>query len=321
MDTGKPQYVQGIIRFPLENGETLEVTPLECWRLIEEARCYLLDNYYKFDAPPARVVHANKKCFSVSITKNVDFWNLVENGHWEPNTFRIFDDLISADHCYVDIGAWIGPTALYAAQLAKRAYAFEPDPIAYQELESNARINRNTEWGSRLTISNKAIAPNGGPLKIGNRSGGGNSESSVLFSDEAVSWEVEGISLEQLIEAERLRNEKLFIKMDIEGGEYELIPKTTKVLSRHTVDLFLSIHPPFLMDHLIHGKRNRLRTTMRRRLIAVWHQIKLTRSLPFTYLYHSNGRRVNLYIEVLKALVLGRFLTEIVATNRRWTRA
>lgn len=321
MNTEEPQYNHGFVKLPLENGQSLEVTPQECWRLIEIARCYLIDNYNKFDPMLVKVIQKNKKYFSVSITKNVDWWKRVETGRWEPNTFKIFDDFLSTDCIYLDIGSWIGPTVLYAAQLAKRTYAFEPDPIAYQELEVNVHANKNTEWVSRLTIYNKAIASSSGTIKLGSRGSGGDSMSSSLFSDEKTNWEVEAITLEQLVEAEKLQDEELFIKIDIEGGEYELIPRLKTAFHKYNVVLFLSIHPHFLMSRLIRSKGNSIRKKILRRLLFVWHQLKLVRALPFKYFYHCNGQQRNLYVEILKALLQGGYKTEIVATNERWNGA
>ena len=245
----------------------------------------------------------------------------MESGAWEPDTFKIFDDFISADTCYLDIGAWIGPTALYAAQLAKRTYAFEPDPLAYQELERNVYANKNTEWASRLTIYDKAIASSSGMIKLGSRGSGGDSASSFLFSSEKTNWEVEAITLEQLVEAEKLQDEKLFVKMDIEGAEYELIPKLQTVFHQYNVVLLLSIHANPFTGSLVRNKGNSIGIKTMRRLIFVWHHIKLVRALRFRYFYRTSGERLNLYREVFKALLRGGFVGEIVATNTKWNSA
>lgn len=320
MNPEKPQYNQGSITIPLENGQSLEVTPQECWRLTEEASAYLFENYSSFDPVPMRVIEKNNKRFNVAITEHVPFWKKVDKGRWEPHTFKIFDDFLSADRICLDIGGWIGPTALYAAQLAKHVYAFEPDPLAYQELEVNVNLNKSAEWSSRLTIYNKAIAVNPGTIKLGSRKRGGDSMSSVLFADRSTSWEVQAITLQQFIEDEKLQNEKFFIKMDIEGGEYELIPSLKNFFSRYDVDLYLSVHPFYLEDSQAGGqeKESSLSRRVSRRLAFVKQQIKLIRSLPFRYLYHIDGRRVSLYQQILKAIVTGDFTHEIVATNTKW---
>ena len=72
--------------------------------------------------------------------------------------------------------------------------------------------------------------------------------SSTLFADGKKSWEVETTTIEQLIETEKLQKEKIFVKMDIEGGEYELIPTLKALFRRHAVVLFLSIHTGFLQS-------------------------------------------------------------------------
>ena len=42
---------------------------------------------------------------------------------------------------YIDFGAWVGPTALFASSYAKAVYAMEPDPGAYYELHWNVKMN------------------------------------------------------------------------------------------------------------------------------------------------------------------------------------
>lgn len=250
MNNIDPHYNQGLVRFSLESGQSLEATPQECWRIIESISSYLCKNHNKFDPIPIRVIKKHKVSFCVSITENLGFWKSLEADRWEPNTFKIFDDFLSVDCIYLDIGAWIGPTALYAANLAKHTYAFEPDPVAFQELEVNLNVNKNAELKSRLTIYNKAIASSCGTIKLGSRSFGGDSMSSIFWGDRNTNWDVQAITLQQVIEDEKLRGEKIFIKIDIEGGEYELVPKIKNTVMQHAVTLYISIHPNFLMDSL-----------------------------------------------------------------------
>jgi FkbM family methyltransferase len=318
LTTGELQYRDGVVRLPLERGASLDVTPQECWGLVEKVRRYLIDNCGRFEPRPVKVIQKNQKCFSVIITRQIDFWRSVESDRWEPETFKIFDDLLSADCTYLDVGSWIGPTVLYAAQLAKRAYAFEPDPVAYQELAANVHANEHSEWASRLTIYNKAVAPRNGRMKLGSRGSGGDSMSSSLLADENTSWEVESITLRHFVEAEQLQQDKLFVKMDIEGSEYEVLPSLKRELRRYRVVLFLSIHPHLLMARLAQDARNSIGGRIRRRLLFVWYHLKLVRSLPFRYFYDSSGKPVSPYMGVLKALLHGGFAREIVATNERW---
>jgi len=265
-----------------------------------------------------KTVTKNNKTFNVSITQNIEFWETVESGAWEPTTFRIFDELLSSEYCYLDIGAWIGPTVLYATQLAKRAYAFEPDPIAYRELASNVGANKDADWVTRLDILNQAIASSSGTLKLWSRGSGGDSMSSALVLDGETSWDVEAIKFGQFIEAEKLQGEKLFLKIDIEGGEYELIPKLNWPPNKKDTILYLSIHPHFLFKWLSENRGDGIRAKILRRYLFIKSHITLIKSMPFKYFYRNNGKKVNLHIRTLAALFTGKFVTEIVATNIPW---
>ena len=317
----EPQYVDGFVRVPLESGRIVDLTPRECWQLAETARTYLFDNFSRFADATVRAIRANNRQLNVAIIRNDAFWQRVQNGTWEPNTLRILDDFVSADRTFLDIGAWIGPTALYAAQLAKRTYAFEPDPVAYEELEVNARANADASWASRLTVYHKAVVPAGNKLRLGSRTSGGDSTSSVFFATGQSSWEVDATTLDAFVAAEQLHNEKLFIKIDIEGGEYELIPSLTTAFRKYDVVLFLSIHPWLSMSRLIQsGSRTALGQLVRRFRFVRQH-IQLVRALPFRHLYHSNGQPFSLGVESLRALWYGTFAGEVLATNVEWSRS
>lgn len=62
------------------------------------------------------------------------FWRRAGRGDWEPETFAVLDAHLRGDADYLDIGAWIGPTVLYAARKARHVWCFEPDPTAYRHL-------------------------------------------------------------------------------------------------------------------------------------------------------------------------------------------
>ena len=71
------------------------------------------------------------------------FWKLVGTGGWEKDTFEVLRFFLEGrpTDSYVDFGAWIGPTALYAAHYSRHVYAIEPDPMAYSALVANAEKN------------------------------------------------------------------------------------------------------------------------------------------------------------------------------------
>jgi FkbM family methyltransferase len=179
--------------------------------------------------------------------KEPTFWNRVENGDWEPLTYHVFDRFLDAGHSCLDIGAWIGPTCLYAACLARHCYALEPDPVAFAGLRENVALN--SELAGRITLFQQCLAPTNGPVRVGNRSSpaGGDSMSSLLFASSDVGWQVQGVSLESFLAQNAIRDCS-FIKMDIEGGEFDVLPTLADYLARHRPTLYLSLHPKFLPD-------------------------------------------------------------------------
>ena len=169
---------------------------------------------------------------------------------WEPQTFSVLRRFAASDASYIDIGAWIGPTALFAASLAKRVYAIEPDPVAHAELVSNVQLN--PELAPRLVCSEVCITASNGftPLYTGGMYYGpanelGDSMSSIAGTGSVQpSTMVEGLTLGNFMAAHQI-DDCNFIKMDVEGGEYELIPNHWReAFARGQPTLFASFHAP-----------------------------------------------------------------------------
>lgn len=306
------------IESTLRDGRTLALSPQELVECVDEAHYFLLEHHARFKPALVKKVVKNSKEYNVTLSSNLRFWNELEYGQWEPGTFKVFDRYVSASCVYIDIGAWIGPTAFYCAQVARLSYAFEPDPVAFKELEQNFQANRERDWISRLTVYNAAIASASGTIQLGSREGGGDSMSSVLFSDEHTSWEVKAIRLQDFIKHNGLEDRELFIKMDIEGGEYDLIPTLKEVFLQENCHLYLSLHPHFLMRSIGKNVRIPFLGGLVGRLVFVYRHIKIFQSLPYRYFYTSEGQPLRPLKELLKALLIGRVKTELVATNKKW---
>lgn len=255
-----------------------------------------------------------KLSFNVS-DNNTDFWKKVENNKWERDTFTIFDRFLNKDTIFFDIGAWIGPTVFYAAQLSKYAFAFEPDPVAFNVLKTNMELNSDEIWHKNISLYNKAVGIENGYIYIGSRSSGGDSLSSVLFTDNDTQWKVETIAISDFIEINNLKYDKLFFKIDIEGGEYSLIPVLNATFSAHNSILFLSFHPGNLFGSIIKENKNFLRK------ISGWIEVmnthfKMLSSLPFRFRYLQSGSKLNPLNLLYYTIRLRSF--SIVATNQKW---
>ena len=189
------------------------------------------------------LIRLRNKEFEVIPGSRTAFWRDVAADVWESETFAIFDRFLDQQHSYIDIGAWIGPTLLYGCQSAKTAYGLEPDPIAFAELEQNIRLNEPMSGNIRLL--NACIAPQTGEMTLGSRGGGGDSTSSLLFARKKTHWTVKALSFDDFIRQNKITDCN-FIKMDIEGGEYTILPSMAGYLRSHRPTLHLSLHPLYL---------------------------------------------------------------------------
>lgn len=167
--------------------------------------------------------------------------------------------------------------------MSKYAYAFEPDPVAFNILKSNHDLNENMEWYKKVNLLNKAAGAENGYI-IGSITSGGDSLSSTLFYNDATQWKVETIKITDFIDASNLKNERIFFKIDIEGGEYSLIPSMIETLSDQNNVLFLSFHPGIWFDPII---KNSLSFPGK---VSGWLKVirahfGILKTLPFKYFY------------------------------------
>ena len=174
-----------------------------------------------------------------------NFWDSVQKGDWERETYGIFDQFMDKEHSYIDIGAWIGPTVLYGCQVAKHCYAIEPDNIAFKILVEN--INLNLGLKSKISLFNGCISNVSGDVKLGTKANFGDCESSITLAEPRSHLIVKSLTLEDFVEMNDIRDCN-FIKMDIEGGESLVLPNSKTYLQKNTPTLFLSLHPFLFRD-------------------------------------------------------------------------
>lgn len=186
---------------------------------------------------------------------HIGLWRAAAQGHWEPSTYAILSKFLKADSVYCDVGAWVGPTVVYAAKICRQVICFEPDPVACRYLRWNVELNDL----DNVTSYNVALAERFGVRRMASFGGHlGDSMTSLLdenhaqkgFAALALSWgqfiDISGV--------ERID----FIKIDIEGGEFELLPALRGYLSRYKPILYLSTHAPFFESSLRRTKMQQI---------------------------------------------------------------
>jgi FkbM family methyltransferase len=169
------------------------------------------------------------------------FWQEFAN-NWEPQTFEFFSRNLIAGTEYLDVGGWIGATALIATRLgAMRATVVEPNPINFTKLLylqfQNARLL--SQW----TLLNVCVSGARGFTKIGPLEGILGASSATNIRDQN-GVEVLSVLLEDIVN----RSAKYsLIKIDIEGAE-EFIADELTLFANMEAAVWLSLHPPFLKD-------------------------------------------------------------------------
>jgi FkbM family methyltransferase len=123
----------------------------------------------------------------------------------------------------VDIGAYIGDFALYASEeLGARVFAYEPTAENFALLSENVALN---SAAGRVAALQQAVGPDG-HLTLNVEADNDDIHSSAYWYDGAEARQVESVSLDTLIAEHNLDRIDL-LKVDCEGGEYDILPTAT----------------------------------------------------------------------------------------------
>ncbi|TVP47416.1 MAG: FkbM family methyltransferase [Gemmatimonadales bacterium] len=180
---------------------------------------------------------------------HIRFWSGAARGKWEPRTFEILKEFLAEDSIYCDVGAWVGPTVIYAARLCREVICFEPDPAAYRYLSWNIELNEL----DNVKPFNCALADRRGIRRMSSFGGSrGDSMTSLLDPDSAgtsVGTSVDVLTLtwndvQEIPHIDRID----MMKIDIEGGEFELLPALRDFLAERKPVVYLSTHAPYLEE-------------------------------------------------------------------------
>ena len=193
-------------------------------------------------------IKINKRTFKVK--KNNLFWGKFSKNKWEPLNLKIYKSLIEKNTNYYDVGSWIGPTVLMAANFfPKEIYAFEPDSKAYEELKNNIFLNKKKLNKIKIELNNKAAYLSNSKIILNIPYGKPGASTSSLIRSAKASYEslvIKSLNFLSFMKKKILKSED-FIKIDIEGGEYKLLPFIGPILRKRKPNIYLAPHP-FLID-------------------------------------------------------------------------
>ena len=171
------------------------------------------------------------------------FWPQFRAG-WEPDTYRVMSRYLRRDRSCVDIGTWIGPTLLFAAEIGcRRIWGIEAHPVTHEVVTRNCRLNPSLDGLARL--SNLCVCDREGLVPFGEPADA--AAVSSASSMRGGHWQVEAVTLRRFIETNGI-DDASFIKVDIEGAELLVLDDLRALRERAGLAIHLSLHPPFWAD-------------------------------------------------------------------------
>ena len=160
---------------------------------------------------------------------------------------------MSKDKVYINIGGWIGTTAMYGSRKSKHVYSIEADKFSFKDLTKNLKTNCENNY----TLINKAIYNvNNILVKFGKNAFSENAiwneSSSHIYSDKIKSndyYLIETVTLANIIESYNIDISNVsIIKVDIEGGEEYILNELFDIHYKYKIPLYISFHYTWWSD-------------------------------------------------------------------------
>lgn len=258
-------------------------------------------------------------------------FDYINTGNWEPYSFDIFDYFIGEKDVVFDLGCWYGITSLYLAHLANTVYAIDPDPVCFEEITKNLTLN--PDLSSKIQAFQLAISNKSETLKLFAREKYGASSSSILQRnrDKKKSVDVNTISLREFINKEKITRVD-FIKMDIEGAEFLILPTIKEFLEKvNYPTLYVSFHYSFLIENeyakrVSSKKITKIILKIEQLLQVSFLKSKIEKSIQnlfndlkyYQYIYTHKGELISYTNLVEKPSLIKH--NELIFTNKKWLR-
>jgi len=186
----------------------------------------------------------SRDCFGNRLLLDLD--NLIDvliylEGSYEATEIRELADVASRNGCewFVDVGANLGCYTLFFAKRPeiRRVFAFEPDPRNRAQLCANLWLNGMAE---RTEISAAALSSASGTATFyvnrPERAAGGpqfNTGTSSLAAAGSPHHQPVEVRTDRLDDAVPLRDQRVLVKIDVEGAETAVLEGARDFLSRN----------------------------------------------------------------------------------------
>lgn len=144
----------------------------------------------------------------------------------------------------LDIGAYAGVTSIIFAQLVGphgHVFAFEADGLNHQCAQTNIEIAAKVMGIENITLMRRAVWSHGDGVLFSNEGTMGSSAVGIVGGNRGLEQLVESIRLEDFFSQNGLSRAD-FVKMDIEGGEVEVLRASSRLLHEMKARLIVEPH-------------------------------------------------------------------------------
>ena len=167
------------------------------------------------------------------------FWKQYKESEWEKDTFLTFKKHLNSKITFIDVGAWVGVTSMYAYKCdCKKIYSIEANPKSFEILRGVKELN--LDLATHMSIKNVCITDSDDQIiKFGHKT----SSASRITEDGEYSVKTQTI-LSYLNENRIDHSNNIFLKVDIEGSEINIIRNLSSLIKGNN-KMLLALHPPF----------------------------------------------------------------------------
>lgn len=164
---------------------------------------------------------------------------------YEPDTFAFLRQHCRSGQTVCDIGAHLGLFSIVMARLVGpmgRVFSFEPTLLTRQALQHTIHLN---SYDAIVEVREEAVSLTDGIAQFHDTgSPGSNANSLVQTARSRQAMSVPTVCLDDFVQTRSIRIDCL--KVDVEGGEFDLLCGARKVIRRDRPAVFLSLHPSAL---------------------------------------------------------------------------
>lgn len=165
---------------------------------------------------------------------------------WENETFDTFEQVKNKDGIAIDIGAWIGTTAIWLSHNFYHVVAVEPDVVSLKYLS----LNLNASGCKNVSICPQPITKKSETVIFGPRWSRLNESVSYTktVSDHEADYKVPSLTFRKLVDDYVYLNKDInthpitFIKCDIEGGEENILEPLMHYAYYNNCKVYMSFH-------------------------------------------------------------------------------